>query len=109
MDGERDLYRDDYGEIEDYEGTVVKAYDFRCLIEGDRDEIFEFGKYVGTQYKSVRYRCNGRYYRVPEIMLDYSEKCEMTKDGYAIVSNAEINPLEDGLYIIGDYLVEVKN
>lgn len=104
VDGDVDLAR-----IEEYEGTMVKGYYLECIMEGNKDEILEFGGYQGTQYKSVRYKCTGRYYRISLADRNLRDNSENTKDGYAILSSINTNPLESGLYIINGCMMEIKH
>lgn len=87
--------------------TIEEGFIGECLITGDKDEVIELGGYAGTQYKTVSYVCSGRYYKFgPE--ENYSDKCENTKDGYAIISSKDVNPLEEGIYRNFDFLIEIQ-
>lgn len=108
--------------FEEYEGTRVyedtsdktASITFNFILEGNKDEVLELGGYNGTVFETVQYKCNARYYTTSFPIIDGEEVVTLgsdnyinTKEGYAIVTNAETNRLEKGLYLIENVMIEV--
>lgn len=110
--------------FEEYEGTRVYedtsnktvSITFDFVLEGNKDEVLELGGYNGTVFETVQYECNARYYTTSYPVMDGEEVVTLgsdsyanTKEGYAIVTDAETNRLEKGLYLIENVMVEVSD
>lgn len=78
------------------------------IITGDKDEILEFGGYEGTQYKSVRYKCNTAYFWSLKDEAIGLDQYQMTQEGYAVLSSTEYNPLDNGLYLVVNCVMEIQ-
>lgn len=95
----------------EYEGNLVPEKSMNYLMEGEKDEVKELGGYEGSVYKSVQIKCTARYF-ITAPSESYSEQVQPTKDGYEILSDGSINPLENGMYAITInpwYIFEVIN
>ncbi len=97
----------------EYEGNFVPddSSNDMYLMEGEKDEIKELGGYEGSVYKSVQLKCTARYYELAPAE-NYNEQVQQTKNGYEVISDGSVNPLEDGIYTIGMnpwYFFEVIN
>jgi len=116
--------------IEEYSGEEFVISGKCFVLEGGKNEEIELGGYMGTEYKTAKYKCNARYYELepptingkkesenlknnPALYNLSSDGYEKTKEGYAIVSNSETNPFESGLYYLHNtyarnIIIEVK-
>lgn len=96
------MYANSSFKYTEYDGNLVPedGNSMYCLMEGEKDEIKELGGYEGSMYKSVRLKCTARYYELAPLG-DYAGQTQPTQNGYEIISDGSVNPLEGGIYTVG--------
>lgn len=105
------IYNNNSFKYTEYEGNLVPDRSMTYLMEGEKDEEKELGGYEGSIYKSVQLKCTARYYTIAP-SESYNERVQPTKDGYEILSDGSVNPLENGMYTITInpwYMFEIIN
>lgn len=102
VEGFDKFYEDRFYKYTEYEGNFVPGdptVSNRDIMEGNKDEIKEFGGYEGTVYKTVQLQCTGKYYEFGPAE-SYGDRCQMTEEGYAILSDGGVNTFDEGIYAI---------
>lgn len=101
LDGAYDfIYANSTLKYTEYDGNLVPEDSINnmfYLMEGEKDEIKELGGYEGSMYKSVQLKCMARYYETAPVG-SFAGQTQPTKNGYEILSDSSVNPLEEGIY-----------